>query len=74
MSLPQEDEIYLEFQIIGQYQKLTAIDAKSHIEVSVSGPASTSREHITRLAVRKLKRRIADLENKEQQKPHGRLV
>lgn len=55
------NEVYLEFQVIGQSQKLTAIDPVSHVEVSVTGPANAPREHITNLALRKLQRRIDDL-------------
>lgn len=56
-----DHQVYLEFQVIGQSQKLTAIDPVSHVEVSVTGPANTPREHITNLALRKLQRRIAEL-------------
>lgn len=67
-------EIYLEFQIIGQFQKVTAIDPVTHVEVSVSGPKSTPRDHISRLAVRKLQRRIDELCAKNNPAPKGRYI
>ncbi len=63
MKTTANNEIYLEFQTIGQSQKIIAIDAASHVEVTVTGPANATREHMTQLAVRKLQRRITQLEN-----------
>lgn len=54
----QSSEIYLEFQAVGQTQKVTAIDAATGIEVVVLGPLNATREHMTQIAVKKLKRRI----------------
>lgn len=60
MPKPQvtNGEIYLEFQSVGQSQRLTAIDAATGLEATVIGPIAVSREHMTNLAVKKLKRRI----------------
>ncbi len=58
---PRPGEIYLEFHPIGSQVKVTAIDAATGVEVSTFGPASTAQEDLTRVAVRKLKRRIAQL-------------
>lgn len=58
---PRPGEIYLEFHPIGQQVKVTAIDAATGVEVSTFGPASAAQEDLTRVAVRKLKRRIAQL-------------
>lgn len=63
MIKPANNQIYLEFQTIGQSQKVIAIDAISHIEVTVTGPANATRQHMTQLAVRKLQRRIDQLKN-----------
>lgn len=57
----QNGEIYLEFQTLGQSQKVIAIDPLTHIEVTVTGPVQATREHMIQLAVRKLKRRIEQL-------------
>lgn len=54
----QNSEVYLEFQAVGQTQKLTAIDAATGIEVTVLGPLNATRQHMTQLAVKKLQRRI----------------
>ena len=51
-------EIYLEFQVIGTSQKVSAIDAKTGTEVSVAGPVNASRDHISKIAVQKLQRKL----------------
>lgn len=60
---PSSDEIYLEFRTIGQSQKVNAIDARTGIEVSVTGPLNAPRDQISKIAVQKLKRRLAQEEN-----------
>ena len=50
-----DGEVLLEFQRIGNYMKATAIDARTGREVSVAGPATGSRELLTRTAVNKLR-------------------
>lgn len=57
---PVPGEIYLEFTVVGAYQRCTAIDAATALEVFVSGPLSASRADLERLAVGKLKRRLAE--------------
>lgn len=49
-----DDDILLEFQRIGSYMKVTAVDAATGTEVSVAGPATGSRELLKRTAVNKL--------------------
>jgi hypothetical protein len=56
--------IYLEFQHVGDYVKLFAIDAETNIEASIVGTPRITQQQLTRLAVRKLeyvmeKRRLA---------------
>ena len=62
-----EGEVLLEFQRIGNYMKATAICAKTGREVSVAGPATGSRELLTRTAVNKL--RFVLKREAEQKKP-----
>ena len=57
-TAPQAD-IYLEFQVIGASQKVSAIDAKTGVEVSVTGPVNAPRDHISKIAVQKLQRKLA---------------
>lgn len=58
-NLNSRGEIYLEFQVVGKSQKVTAVDATTGLEATVIGPSAATREHMTNLAVKKLKRRIA---------------
>jgi hypothetical protein len=58
-NLNHAGEIYIEFQVVGQSQKATAIDARTGLEATVIGPAKVTKEHMTNLAVKKLKRKIA---------------
>ena len=44
---------------------MTAIDAATGVEVSAFGPVSTSQEDLNRIAVRKLKRRLKQIEEAE---------
>lgn len=48
-------EIYIETQRIGSFVKVSAIDAKTGIEVSIQGPASASQNELETVAVNKLK-------------------
>lgn len=48
------NEVYFEHHKIGQYFKTVAIDAKSGVEVSVSGPIKTPQARRQELAYRKL--------------------
>ncbi len=58
---PGHGEIYLEYSAIGGQVRLAAIDAATGVEVVVFGPASVNEGDLARIAVRKLKRRIAAL-------------
>ncbi len=61
MGSPEDGsgEIYFEFTPIGRSVKVSAIDAATGLEVSVVGPASASQADLTRLALQKLKSRLA---------------
>ncbi len=47
-------EVYFEFQQIGVYVKVTAIDPETLVEVSVTGAAAASQQHLKQLALRRL--------------------
>jgi hypothetical protein len=51
--------VYFEFTAIGAVVKVAAIDSVTGIEVTVMGPASASKADLERLALRKLKARLA---------------
>jgi hypothetical protein len=53
-----ERETLLEFIMLGDFAKVSAIDAETGIEVSVIGPANAARHDLERLAVGKLNRRL----------------
>ena len=59
--MPADDsrEIYFEFTVIGSAVKVVAIDALTGTEVSVMGPASAAQADLERLALQKLKARLA---------------
>jgi hypothetical protein len=52
-------EIYFEFTAIAGAVRVAAIDSVTGIEVTVMGPASASKRDLERLAVQKLKARLA---------------
>ena len=52
-------EVYFEFTAIGRTVKVTAVDAATGVEVSVVAPASAARADLQRLALQKLKARLA---------------
>jgi hypothetical protein len=54
-----ERSVYFEVTVIGASAKVTAIDAATGIEVVAIGPASASQSDLQRLALGKLKARIA---------------
>ncbi len=47
-------EILLEFHHVGDYIKVSAIDAATNIEASIVGSPRTSKQQLIRFAVRKL--------------------
>ena len=52
-------EVLFEFTAIGHSVKVAAIHAASGVEVSVVGPASAARADLERLALQKLRTRLA---------------
>ena len=52
-------EVYFEFTAVGSAVKVAAIDADSGVEVAVMGPTSASAADLERLALAKLKARLA---------------
>ena len=52
-------DIYFEFTVIGATVKATAIDSVTGTEVSVIGPAAAARADLERLALAKLRARLA---------------
>jgi hypothetical protein len=52
-------EVFFEFITIGTAVKVTAIDAATSTEVSIIGPASAAQADLERLALAKLKARLA---------------
>ncbi len=61
--MPQTREIIFEFQRVGGYVKVSAVDTQTSAEVSIVGPPSAGQVQLERLAARKLeyvlKRRAA---------------
>ena len=53
------NEVYFEFTAIGASVKVVAIDAVTGIEVSVTGPSNAAQADLERLALQKLKARLA---------------
>ena len=56
------NEVYFTFQPVGSAVKVTAIDAKTGIEVVIMGPHTASQSDLERVALRKLQKRIAELD------------
>jgi hypothetical protein len=52
-------EVFFEFTAIGAVVKVVAIDAATGTEVSVMGPVSAAQADLERLALGKLKARLA---------------
>ena len=48
-------EIYLEFKMVGNAMKVSAIDADTGTEISIIGPRNASRDALVATAVNKLK-------------------
>jgi hypothetical protein len=57
--MPGESEVYFEITIVGTSAKVVAIDAATAIEVVAIGPAKASLSDLKRLALGKLKARLA---------------
>jgi hypothetical protein len=52
-------EVYFEITLVGLHAKVAAIDGASGIEVMVLGPAHAAETELKRLAVAKLRARLA---------------
>lgn len=52
-------DVYFEFTAIGASVKVVAIDSETGIEVAVIGPSSAAQADLERLALQKLKLRLA---------------
>lgn len=51
---PARGEVYIEFHSVGNVMKVSAVDAATGIEVSIMGPANTSRAILEKNVLRKL--------------------
>jgi hypothetical protein len=58
-SAGEPREVFFEFTAIGATVKVVAIDAATGTEVSVMGPSSAAQSDLERLALGKLKARLA---------------
>ena len=61
-TTPRDGEVYLEHHTRGAFRRVVAIDATTGIEVSVLGPLNAAPGHLERLAIQKLRRRVAIVE------------
>jgi hypothetical protein len=59
MSPAEGGEVFFEFTAIGRSVKVSAVHAATGVEVSVVGPSSALRADLQRLALQKLKARLA---------------
>ena len=59
MPDPADREVYFEFTVIGSSVKVVAIDSLTAIEVSITGPAKAPQAELQRVALQKLKARLA---------------
>jgi hypothetical protein len=59
VSAAEPLDVYFEFTAIGPTVKVVAIDAATGIEVSVIGPANAAQSDLERLALSKLRARLA---------------
>lgn len=59
MSDRDQGQVYFEFTAIGSSVKAVAIDAATGVEVTVLGPKNAARSDLQKLALAKLKVRLA---------------
>jgi uncharacterized protein DUF6898 len=59
MSAAEDGEVFFEFTAIGRSVKVSVVHAATGVEVSVVAPSSASRADLQRLALQKLKARLA---------------
>ena len=55
----ESHDVYFEITLIGTTAKVVAIDSASGVEVAVLGPAHAAERELKRLAVAKLRARMA---------------
>ncbi|MFO0995157.1 MAG: hypothetical protein U1F33_00635 [Alphaproteobacteria bacterium] len=65
-------DVFLEFQRVGQFIKVTAIDPESLTEVSIMGPPSASEDTLGRNAMRKLAYVLSRKGDRHQMESKGR--
>lgn len=53
-------EVYFEFTPVGNSIRVVAIDATTGVEITMVGSNNVGQEHLKRLAMRKLLKRIRD--------------
>jgi hypothetical protein len=58
-AMADKSEVYFEITVVGGSARVAAVDAETTIEVAVVGPARASVADLKRLALGKLKARIA---------------
>ena len=63
-GMQERREVLFEFTAVGTVMKVAAIDAETGIEVMVMGPSHASRADLQKLAMAKLKKRLAGSENR----------
>ena len=61
---PSLGEVYFEFTAIGHSVKVVAVHATTGLEVSAVAPAGAARADLQRLALQKLKARLASDQNR----------
>lgn len=61
---PQRGEVYVEIMIVGAFARVTAIDASTGIEATITGPARANRSDLEKLAVRRLFQ-LVDMRDKD---------
>jgi hypothetical protein len=59
MAGEERREVYFEHIAIGNSVTVTAIDGATAVEVSIVGPANAAKSDLERLALQKLKARLA---------------
>jgi hypothetical protein len=57
--VPERGEVYFEFTAIGGLLRVAAVDAATGIEVVTFGPATAAQTDLERLALAKLRKRLA---------------
>ncbi|MBM3556154.1 MAG: hypothetical protein FJX47_11450 [Alphaproteobacteria bacterium] len=52
--MPPDDDVIVEFQRVGAFVKVSAMDPRTLTEVSIVGSPSATQQELTRLVLRKL--------------------